>query len=58
MTHIGVGLREQDRLDGTANFGVWKVRIMFLLDEFGLKEYAEKGVAGPSKPDELRLFQR
>lgn len=31
---------------------------MFLLDEFGLKDYAEKGAAEPSDPDELWLFQR
>lgn len=30
----------------------------FLLDEFGLQEFVEKGVAEPSDPNELRLFQR
>ena len=29
-----------------------------MLDEFGLKEFADKGVATPSNLDELRLFQR
>eukprot|EP00253_Pinus_taeda_P034531 PITA_34531 len=58
MTHAGIGLRKQDRLDGASNFGVWKVRMMFLLDGFGLKDYAKKGVAEPSDLDKLRLFQR
>eukprot|EP00253_Pinus_taeda_P001804 PITA_01804 len=42
MTHVGVGLREQDKLDDASNFGVWKVRVMFLLDKFELKDYTEK----------------
>ena len=58
MTHVGIGLRKQDRLDGASNFGAWKVQIMFLLDEFGLKDYAKKGVAEPSDLDKLRLFKR
>lgn len=58
MSNTGVGLREQDRLDGASNFDIWKVKILFLLDEFELKDFAEKSVVKPTNPDELRLFQR
>lgn len=51
-------MRAQDRLDGSSNFVVWKVCILFLLDAFELKEFAEQGVAAPSDLDKLRLFQR
>lgn len=34
-----VGLRDQDRLDGASNFGIWKFKILLLL-EHRLKEYA------------------
>lgn len=34
-----VGLRDQDKLDGTSNFGIWKARMQFLLDKHGLKEF-------------------
>lgn len=51
-------MRDLDRLDGGSNFGVWKLQILYLLDEFALKEFTEKGVTKPLDPDELRLFQR
>ena len=57
-THTRLGLREQDRLDGSSNFGVWKLRIFFLFGEYGLKEFNEKGVGEPSDLDKLRLFQK
>jgi len=38
---VATGLRDQDKLNGASNFGMWKVKMAFLLNEFGLKEYAE-----------------
>ena len=42
------GLRDQDRLDGAWNFGVWKARISLLLEENGIKDYATAFVAMPT----------
>lgn len=28
-SHTGLGLQEQDRLDGSSNFDIWKVNILF-----------------------------
>ena len=41
------GLRDQDRLDGASNFGVWKARISLLLEENGIKNYATIGLVVP-----------
>lgn len=42
-------LRDQNKLDGASNFGVWKAEIQFILDEHGLKEFVTTIVA-PTKP--------
>lgn len=39
------GLEDQDRLDGASNFGVSKAKMLFLLDEHGLKELVTTVVA-------------
>ena len=39
------GLRDQDRLGGALNFGVWKARLSLLLEENGIKNYATIGLA-------------
>ena len=41
------GLRDQDRLDGASNFGVWKARLSLLLEENGIKDYASIGLVIP-----------
>lgn len=46
-------LHDQDRLDGASNYGIWKARMTFFLDEFGQKTYAENVVAIPT--DQQRL---
>ena len=57
-THTRFGLSEKDRLDGSSNIFFLKVCILFFLDEFGQKEFTEKGVGEPSDLDELRLFKK
>lgn len=47
---ITAGLIDQDRLDGASNFGVWKVRMLFLLYEYGLKEFATTFIIVPTYP--------
>ena len=42
-------LRDQDRLDGASNFGVWKARISLLLEENGIKDYVTSVVVVPIK---------
>lgn len=42
-----IGLRDQDKLDGASNYVIWKARMSFLLDEFGLKMYIDVVVAVP-----------
>lgn len=36
-----VGLRDHDRLDGASNYIIWKARMSFLLNEYGLKAYID-----------------
>lgn len=47
-----VGLKDQDRLEGASNYVIGKARMLFLLDEYGQKAYAESIVAVPQDPDQ------
>jgi hypothetical protein len=38
------GIRFEDKLDGASNFGIWKECILLSLEEYGLKEFAEKTI--------------
>ena len=51
------GLRDQDRLDGMSNFVIWKAKILSVLDEYGLKDHAEKTLAVPTDADPLRMYE-
>lgn len=51
-----VGIRDQDRLDGASNYIIWKVRMSFLLDEFGLKTYIDAVVTIPTDTDQLKGY--
>lgn len=52
------GLRDQDRLDGASNFGVWKARISLLLEENGIKEYFTIVVTVPTDPILLATYKK
>ena len=41
------GLRDQNKLDGASNFGVWNAKISILLEENGIKDYATTGIVIP-----------
>lgn len=45
------GLKDQDRLDGASNYAIWNSIMPFLLDEHGLKTYAENVVVVPHNVD-------
>ena len=51
------GLRDQDRLDGMSNYVIWKVRILSILDEYGLKDHAEKVFVVPTDADPLKKYE-
>ena len=51
------GLRDQDRLDGMSNYVIWKTRILSVLDEYGLKDHAEKTLAVPTDADPLKKYE-
>lgn len=53
-----VGHRDQDRLEGVSNYVIWKVRISFLLDEYGMKAYIENVVALPQDADHLKEYRK
>lgn len=40
-------LRDQDRLDGASNFGVWKARLSLLIEENGIKDYVTTVIVVP-----------
>ena len=52
------GLRDQDRLDGASNFGVWKARLSLLLEENGIKDYATIGVVVPTDATQLATYKK
>ena len=52
------GLRDQDRLDGASNFGVWKARLSLLLEENGIKDYATIGVVVPTDATPLATYKK
>ena len=51
-------LRDQDRLEGASNYVIWKARMSFLLDEFGLKAYIDNVVAVPRDADPLKEYRK
>ena len=52
------GLRDQDMLDGASNYVIWKARMSFLLDEYGLKAYIDVVVAVPSDADQQKKYKK
>ena len=51
-------LRDQDRLDGASNFGVWKARLSLLLEENRIKNYATAGLAVPTEATQLATYKK
>ena len=49
-------LRDQDRLDGASNYVIWKERMSFLLDEYGLKPFIDAVVAIPMDTYQLKEY--
>jgi len=39
------GLRDQDRLDAASNFVIWKARILVVLDQHCIKDFALRTMA-------------
>ena len=52
------GLRDQDRLDGASNFGVWKAWLSLLLEENGIKNYVTIGLAVPIEATQLPTYKK
>lgn len=52
------GLRDHDRLEDASNFVIWKVRMLFLLDEYGLKAYVDNVVAVLQDADQLKEYKK
>ena len=50
-------LLDQDRLEGTSNYVIWKSMIEFLLDEHDLKALIDNAVAEPLDTTHLRQFK-
>ena len=44
---MATGLRVEDRLDGATNFGAWKERMIFLLQENELWDIVENTTTHP-----------
>ena len=51
-------LRDQDKLDGASNFGVWKVKISLLLEENGTKDYVTNVVVIPTDAIQLAIYKK
>jgi len=52
------GLRDQDRLEGASYCVIWKARISFHLDEFGLKSYLDNVVEIPQDANQLKEYKK
>ena len=48
--------RDQDRLEGSSNYVIWKERIKFLLDEYDLKKFVDNVVIVPTNPDKNKKY--
>jgi len=53
-----IRIRDQDNLEEASNFGVGKTRTTFMLDENGLKEYAENVVAIPTYTQQQETYKK
>ena len=51
------GLRDQDRLDGTSNFVVWKAKILSMLDRHHIKGFALRTMAIPVDPIDNEKYE-
>jgi hypothetical protein len=51
------GLRFEDRLDGVSNYSPWKERIMLVLMENDIWEFANSIVAPPADPKDLAVHK-
>ena len=51
------GLRDQDRLEGSSNYVIWKERIKFLLDEYDLKTFMDNVVIVPTDLDQNKKYK-
>ena len=54
---VSHGLRDQDRLDGMSNFVIWRARILTVLDEYGIKDHAERVLVVPTDADPLKKYR-
>ena len=52
------GMRDQDRLDDMSNYVIWRAKILSVLNEYGLKEHAEKVLDVPTDADPLKKYKR
>lgn len=51
-------LCDQNRLDGASNYDIWKARMSFLLDEYGLKAYIHVVVAVLEDADQQKDYKK
>ncbi|KAH9310347.1 hypothetical protein KI387_025382, partial [Taxus chinensis] len=51
-------LRDQDRLDGASNFGVWKGRLSLLLEDNAIKDYVTTVVTIPIDATQLAAYKK
>lgn len=51
-------LRDHNRLDRASNFGVWKAKMQFLLDEHGLKEFVTTVIVVPIDHIHLHKYKK
>ena len=51
-------IRDHDMLDGASNYVIWKERMSFLLDEYGLKTYIYALVVVPQDADHLKEYKK
>lgn len=50
------GMRDQDRLEGSSNYVIWKARMSLMLNEYGLKLYIDNVVVVPQDADQIKEY--
>ena len=50
---VSHALRDQDRLNGMSNFIIWRAKILTVLDEYSIKDHAEKVLVVPTDADHV-----
>ena len=51
---VSHALRDRERLNDMSNFVIWRAKILTVLDEYNIKDYAKNVLVVPTNADPLK----